>query len=321
MVAGGDRAGFDLTPTALRSLEPYREYLTIVSNTDVRNAEALNAPEIGGDHFRIERRVSHAGASEADAGLGRLRRRSRSIRSTRSARPGHADSVDAAVHREHRPGRRLRLRLLLRLHGHDQLGVADRAAADGSRSARRVRSAVRRRRARRKQRRAQRKRRPQHPRLGQRRSRATCRRQLGPADRARLGDYLDDMREIERRIQTVEARERERRAARAARRASRRARSFEEHVKLMFDLQAIAFASDITRVFSFKLGRDVSDRVYPEERRRRPAFHPASHHGDREDRITEFQKINTYHVSMMPYLLEKLKNTPDGDGITARPHA
>jgi hypothetical protein len=89
--------------------------------------------------------------------------------------------------------------------------------------------------------------------------------------------------------------------------------SFEEHVKLMFDLQAVALASDVTRIFSFKLGRDVSNRVYAPSGST-TAFHTASHHLDRDDRITDFQKINTYHVSMVPHLLDKLKGTPDGDG-------
>jgi len=88
--------------------------------------------------------------------------------------------------------------------------------------------------------------------------------------------------------------------------------SFSEHVKLMFDLQALAFASDMTRVFSFKMGRDASNRAYPESGVT-AAFHNASHHGEREERVADFAKINTYHVSMIPYFLEKLKNTPDGD--------
>ena len=88
--------------------------------------------------------------------------------------------------------------------------------------------------------------------------------------------------------------------------------SFEEHVKLMFDLQALAFASDLTRVSSFKLSRDVSGRVY-KEAGVSTGFHNASHHDEREDRIKEFAKINRYHVSLVPYFLERLKNTPDGD--------
>ena len=88
--------------------------------------------------------------------------------------------------------------------------------------------------------------------------------------------------------------------------------SFEEHIKLMFDLQAIAFASDITRVFSFKLGRDASNRVYADSGVK-TAFHSASHHQDRDERIKDFQKINLYHIGMIPYFLNKLKNTPDGE--------
>jgi hypothetical protein len=89
--------------------------------------------------------------------------------------------------------------------------------------------------------------------------------------------------------------------------------SFAEHVQLMCDLQAVAFASDITRIFSFKLSRDVSNRVFKDSGSS-TAFHTSSHHLDRDDRITDFQKINTYHVGLLPHLLEKLKNTPDGDG-------
>jgi hypothetical protein len=127
-----------------------------------------------------------------------------------------------------------------------------------------------------------------------------------------LSEYLDDVREIERRIQRVEAAN-----------ASGEPRelpgapvgvpdSFEEHVKLMFDLQALAFASDTTRVFAFKLGRDASNRVYPESGFK-GAFHSASHHQEREDRILDYAKLNRYHVSMVPYFLQKLKNTPDGE--------
>jgi hypothetical protein len=81
----------------------------------------------------------------------------------------------------------------------------------------------------------------------------------------------------------------------------------------MFDLQAVALASDITRVFTFKMGRDSSNRVYPNSGVK-TGFHPASHHQAREDRIRQFAAINRYHVSTVPYFLEKLKNTPDGDG-------
>jgi hypothetical protein len=80
----------------------------------------------------------------------------------------------------------------------------------------------------------------------------------------------------------------------------------------MIDLQVLAFSSDTTRVFSFKIGRDGSGRVYPDSGVSR-GFHDASHHGATEDRIKEFAEINKYHVSMLPYFLEKLRGTMDGD--------
>jgi hypothetical protein len=136
---------------------------------------------------------------------------------------------------------------------------------------------------------------------------------VGAGDRARLDDYLDNVREIERRIQKVETHN-----------ASGEARdlptapigvpdSYADHVRLMFDLQALAFAADITRVFALKLSRDVSNRVFSEAGAT-TGFHIASHHNEREDRITDFAKINRYHVSLIPYFLEKLKQIPDEDG-------
>jgi hypothetical protein len=136
---------------------------------------------------------------------------------------------------------------------------------------------------------------------------------LGASDRSRLNSYLENVREIERRIQKIEKYN-----------ASGEARalpaaplgvpdSFEEHVKLMFDLQVLAFMTDVTRVSAFKLSRDVSGRVWPDSGVKTP-FHPCSHHGENPAKIAEFAKLNRYHVSLMPYFLDKLKNTPDGDG-------
>jgi len=136
---------------------------------------------------------------------------------------------------------------------------------------------------------------------------------LGQSDRNRLNAYLDDVREIERRIERIEKYN-----------ASGEARalpaaplgvpdSYEEHVKLMFDLQALAFMTGTTRVSAFKMSRDVSGRVWPESGVKTP-FHPCSHHGETPAKLAEFAKLNRYHVSLIPYFLEKLKNTPDGDG-------
>jgi hypothetical protein len=136
---------------------------------------------------------------------------------------------------------------------------------------------------------------------------------LGASDRARLSDYLDDLREIERRIERVEAYNSSGATRELPEAPIGVPDSFEEHVKLMFDLQVLAFQSDTTRAFAFKLGRDASNRVYPDSGVT-TAFHSASHHQAREDRIMQFAKINRYHISMIPYFLQKLKETPDGEG-------
>jgi hypothetical protein len=138
-------------------------------------------------------------------------------------------------------------------------------------------------------------------------------REIGAADRARIASYLEEVREIERRIQKVEAYNKSGEARELPTAPVGVPDSFDEHVKLMFDLQVLAFASDTTRIFSFKMGRDASSRVYPASGVT-TGFHPASHHGDREDRVLDFAKINKYHVGTLPYFLKKLKETPDGDG-------
>jgi hypothetical protein len=138
-------------------------------------------------------------------------------------------------------------------------------------------------------------------------------RRLGAADRARLSEYLDDVREIERRIQQVESSNTSGEARELPGAPTGVPDSYEDHVKLMFDLQAVAFASDVTRVFAFKMSRDVSNRVFGPSGST-TAFHTSSHHQEREDRIRDFQKINAYHVGLVPHLLDRLARTPDGDG-------
>jgi hypothetical protein len=141
---------------------------------------------------------------------------------------------------------------------------------------------------------------------------ATLRRDLGVADQRRVDQYLENIRELERRIQAVEAKNTsgEERALPEA--PAGVPDSFAEHMELMFDIQVLAFESDMTRVFSFKTGRDASSRVYPESGTNK-GFHPASHHGGRESAILEFNLINKFHVSLLPYFLDKLKNAKDGD--------
>jgi hypothetical protein len=135
--------------------------------------------------------------------------------------------------------------------------------------------------------------------------------QLGAADQARLERYLDDVRELERRIQAVEAQNRSGESRAMPEAPAGVPDSFSEHMKLLFDLQVLALQSDMTRVISFKTGRDAQNRVFPESGSTQP-FHPASHHGNREDRIMEFNKICKYRVGQMAYFLDKMKHTMDG---------
>ncbi|WP_434479517.1 DUF1552 domain-containing protein [Gemmatimonas sp.] len=141
---------------------------------------------------------------------------------------------------------------------------------------------------------------------------STLKRQLGPTDRRRVDQYLENVRELERRIQKVEAKNQSGDERLLPEAPVGVPDSFEEHVKLMFDIQVLAFQSDMTRVFSFKTGRDASSRTFPESGTNK-GFHPASHHGGRESAILEFNLINKYHVSMLPYFLQRLKETKEGD--------
>ena len=136
---------------------------------------------------------------------------------------------------------------------------------------------------------------------------------LPASDRTRLSEYMEDVREIERRIQKTEEHNRSGVARNLPPAPVGVPDSFEEHVKLMFDLQALAFQTNTTAVSAFKMSRDVCQRVYNESGVKVP-FHSCSHHGETPAKIAEFAKLNRYHVSMVPYFLERLKKTPDGDG-------
>ena len=139
------------------------------------------------------------------------------------------------------------------------------------------------------------------------------RRISGSKDRSRLNTYLESVREIERRIEKIEQHNATQRAARIAGAPIGVPDSWEEHVKLMFDLQVLAFSAEVTRISSLKLSRDTSNRVFPESGIKTP-FHTMSHHGSTPSKIADYAKLNLYHMSLLPYFLEKLKNTPDGDG-------
>ena len=302
---------FDLTPSALQPLESVRQHITIVSNTDLRMAEAFTTPEIGGDHFRAsavfltQAHPKQTMGSDVRAGI--------SLDQLYASRVGqdtpipsmqlciepvdqaggceygyscvYTDSVSWANAETPLP--------MIR----DPRTVFDQLFGVGAT----------------KEERAQRRKEDKSILDGLTDSVSRLKTQLGAADKKRLDDYLDDVREIERRIQKVEAfnssgQERELPGA-----PNGVPDSYVEHVRLMFDLQALAFGNDITRVFAFKMSRDVSGRVWPETGVS-TGFHNASHHNAREDRIRDFGKINKFHVSLLPYFIERLKRMPEGDG-------
>jgi hypothetical protein len=134
---------------------------------------------------------------------------------------------------------------------------------------------------------------------------------LPAGDRTRLHDYLDDVREIERRIQKAELQiPADLKLPEAPVGVPE---SFDEHFKIMFDLQVLAFRTEITRVATMMYARDTSGAVYPQSGVR-DGFHVASHHSNSRPNMDKFALINRYHVQMLAYFLEKLKATPDGDG-------
>ncbi len=306
----GTGSAFDLSGTSLSPLEPWRKYLTIVSNTDVRMAEAYKSEEIGGDHFRssaVFLTQAHPTQTEgSDIYVGT------SLDQMYAQRFGQQTPI---------PSMQLCIEPLDRAGGcaygyscmyTDSISWASpteplpmirdpRVAFEqlfgtgGTPEERRLRT------------------RSTGSVLDWITGRvARLKRELGAGDRARMDQYLDNIREIERRIQQVEARNASGEARELAGAPAGVPDSFGDHVKIMFDLQVLALQADMTRVFSFKLGRDASARVYPDSGVM-TGFHPASHHGNNPARVKEFAEINRYHVSLLPYLLEKLKTTMDGD--------
>jgi hypothetical protein len=140
---------------------------------------------------------------------------------------------------------------------------------------------------------------------------ADLQRKLGSKDRVRLNEYLDHVREIEERIQRTE------------KQASTKVtvpdapigipESFDEHAMLMYDLMAVAYEANITRVVTYMKSRDASQRVYPNIGVNEP-HHAMSHHGNNPEKLAGLVKLNTYHVTLFSKFLEKLQSTPDGDG-------
>lgn len=141
---------------------------------------------------------------------------------------------------------------------------------------------------------------------------STLKRELGHADRVKMEEYLDAVRDVERRIQKAESDSKDNPLPDAERPMGVPA-SYLDHARLMFDLQVLAFQGDITRVSTFQLARETSNRAYPEVGVTDP-HHPLSHHGNDPEKIAKMAKINRFHVSLFAEFLQKLAATEDGDG-------
>ena len=141
---------------------------------------------------------------------------------------------------------------------------------------------------------------------------ADFQRVLGPNDRTKVTQYLDAIRDIERRIQLAEAQS-HRDLPELARPSGGIPDTFEEHARVMLDLQVLAFQADLTRVITFMMSREVSPRTYPELGIPDP-HHGLSHHQNRPEQMAKLAKLNQHHISQIAYFMEKLAATPDGDG-------
>jgi hypothetical protein len=294
----------------LSTLDAYRNYTTIVSNTDVRMAEAFNAPEIGGDHFRssavflTQAHPKQTQGSDIWAGTSLDQMYAKQFGQTTpfpsmqfcienldqaggctyNYSCAYTDSISWAS-----PNEPLPMIRDPRVAFDSLFGSGGTAAARAERrmTRRNILDWV-------------------HGEV------STMRASLGPADRMRLDRYLEHISEIERRIRMVEAHNTSGETRELPDAPAGVPDSFSEHMKLMFDLQVLALQTDMTRVIAFKTGRDAQNRVFPESGSTQP-FHPASHHGNTEARVLEFNKICKYRVSQMAYFLERMKEATEGD--------
>ena len=302
---------FTLNPdNPLSTLEAYRDHLTIISNTDCRMAEAFAAPEIGGDHFRssaVFLTQSHPKQTQgSDIWCGTsldqlyakrfgqgtpmpsmqfcIEQLDQAGGCTYNYSCAYTDSISWASPNEPLPmirDPRVAFDMMFGAGGTPEARAARRETRRSILDW--IQTEV-----------------------------AGMKRQLGAADRARMERYLDNVSEIERRIKMVEARNTSGDARELPDAPAGVPDSFSEHMKLMFDLQVLALETDMTRVIAFKTGRDAQNRVFPESGSSQP-FHPASHHGNNEARILEFNKICKYRVAQTAYFLDRMKTTMEGD--------
>ena len=140
---------------------------------------------------------------------------------------------------------------------------------------------------------------------------ADLQRRVGPNDTSKIREYLDAVRDLERRIQ--KAAEQSGQDLASVEQPAGVPASFDAHARLMFDLQVLAYQCDLTRVITFMIGREFSGRTYPDIGVPE-AHHPLSHHQNDASKIASLAKVNAYHTTLLAYYLDRLKATPDGDG-------
>jgi hypothetical protein len=284
---------------ALEPLAPFREYITVVSGTDARTAEAHAPTEGGADHFRssaVFLTAAHAkqtAGPDISNGISIDQMYAQRFDDTRVPSiqlcienfglSGSCGFNYSCIYSETISWASATEPLEMTVNPREAFEKLFGTVARGSIVDRIA---------------------PEAGRLG---------RDVGAEDRSRLNAYLEEIRGIELRIELIEKQN----AGTAARELVAAPLgvpdSWEEHVKLMFDLQALAFAAEITRVSAFKMSRDTSNRVFPGSGVRTP-FHTLSHHNEKPEMIEEFARLNRYHVSLLPYFLERLRSIPDGDG-------
>jgi len=294
---------------ALRNLKPYQDDLTIVSNTDVRMAEAFAASEIGADHFRsaavflTQAHPKQTQGSDIWAGTSMdqlhakrfgqdnplpslqlcIENLDQAGTCTYNYHCAYTDAISWASPNQPLPmirDPRQAFDLLFGVGGSQQ----DRAER------KQIRKSV----------------------LDVIRTQvADLNRKIPASDRARMAQYLQSIDEVDRRIKAVEAHNTSGEAREMPNAPAGVPDSFSEHMKLMFDIQILAMQNDMTRVIAFKTGRDADQRRFPESEVPTAAFHPSSHYGN-ETAVMTYNKINTYRVGQMAYFADKLRTTMDG---------
>ena len=293
---------FDLGPSALKPLEAFQERLTIISNTDVRQAEAFAPKEIGADHFRSSATFltqSHPRRTEGsdvyvgtsmdqlfaqrfgqDTVIPSMQLCIENVDQSGGCSYGYAcaytDTISWASPTEPLPMTRDPRVAFDQLFG---AGGSPDERARRRQSQKSILDWV----------------------TGEI---ARLQTTLPPEDRVRMEQYLSDVRELERRIQRTEDRNNSGTERELPEAPVGVPDSYTEHVQMMFDLQALALQSDVTRVFSLKMSRDVSSRIFPESGCD-GGFHPQSHASGNEG-VLGFYQINNYHMGLLPYLLDKL---------------